>query len=199
MSDSEQPVVIPDRALFKASEVCDLAKVQPYVLRSWEAEFKELGVAKAGSSTRVYRRVDVERVLRIKRMLLVEGLTLAGVRRKLEDEAEAELPLLAAEHLHVQGAAVPNGSPALSDEARASITNVKRDLRSLLDLLDAPVGGGAARSQKVLEFAPHSGEQASSASASETGAAERASAVRARTAAGSGRSKGTSRRAKASS
>ena len=47
MSESVAPVAIPDRALFKAAEVCDLVKVQPYVLRSWEAGFPVLGVSKA--------------------------------------------------------------------------------------------------------------------------------------------------------
>ena len=48
MPPASAAVEIPKRALFKASEVCDLVKVQPYVLRSWEAEFPELGVTKAG-------------------------------------------------------------------------------------------------------------------------------------------------------
>src|SRR6184192_1515967 len=86
MPEAAVQVDIPKRALFKAAEVCDLAKVQPYVLRSWEAEFPELGVAKSAGAPRVYRRTDVEQVLRIKHLLLVEGLTLAGVRRKLEEE-----------------------------------------------------------------------------------------------------------------
>src|SRR5947208_16961345 len=84
---SSAPLEIPKRALFKASEVCDLMKLQPYVLRSWEAEFPGLGVSKAAGSARVYRRSDVEQVARIKHLLLVEGLTLAGARRKLEEEA----------------------------------------------------------------------------------------------------------------
>src|SRR5579871_653400 len=69
MPDSIVAVEIPDRALFKAAEVCELAKVQPYVLRSWEAEFPELGVAKTAGGPRVYRRGDVEQVLRIKHLL----------------------------------------------------------------------------------------------------------------------------------
>src|SRR5437868_12200513 len=80
------PVEIPHRALFKATEVCELLKLQPYVLRSWEVEFPGLGVAKSAGSPRVYRRADVEQVARIKHLLLVEGLTLAGARRKLEEE-----------------------------------------------------------------------------------------------------------------
>src|SRR3979490_3391455 len=82
MPDIPAQVEIPKRALFKAAEVCDLAKVQPYVLRSWEAEFPRLGVAKAAGAPRVYRRTDVEQGLKIRHMLLVEGLTLAGARRK---------------------------------------------------------------------------------------------------------------------
>ena len=40
------PVEIPNRSLFRQPEVCEIAKVQPYVLRTWEAEFPDLGVAK---------------------------------------------------------------------------------------------------------------------------------------------------------
>jgi DNA-binding transcriptional MerR regulator len=74
------PVEIPNRSLFRQPEVCEIAKVQPYVLRSWEAEFPDLGVAKTEGGPRVYRRADVERVLRLKHLLYVEGLTLAGAR-----------------------------------------------------------------------------------------------------------------------
>ena len=80
---------IPNRALFRQPEVCEIASIQPYVLRSWEAEFPDLGVVKAEGGARVYRRADVERVLRIKQLLYGEGLTLAGVRRKLTEEQPA--------------------------------------------------------------------------------------------------------------
>ena len=135
MADTTSQVEIPNRALFKASEVCDLVKVQPYVLRSWEAEFKDLGVVRNGSTVRVYRREDVERVLRIKHLVLIEGLTLAGVRRRLEEEAEppleAELP------------SAPQ-NVGLTAEARERIGTVRRGLRSLLELLDAPAAVAAA-------------------------------------------------------
>jgi DNA-binding transcriptional MerR regulator len=82
-------VVIPNRTVFRAQEVCEIAEVQAYVLRTWEAEFPDLGVAKAPNGPRVYRRADVERVLRIKHLILIDGLTLAGARRKLGEEAPA--------------------------------------------------------------------------------------------------------------
>jgi len=114
---------IPNRALFKASEVCDLVKLQPYVLRSWEAEFPGLGVAKAAGSPRVYRRADVQQVARIKHLLLVEGLTLAGARRKLEDE---QTPMLADE---------PRIDELLGRNARERLTAIKRGLQSILEML----------------------------------------------------------------
>ncbi len=79
-------VTIPDKPAFKAGEVCELAQIQPYVLRSWESEFPDLGLSKTPGGPRIYRRADVERVLRIRDMVFVEGLTLAGVRRRFEAE-----------------------------------------------------------------------------------------------------------------
>jgi DNA-binding transcriptional MerR regulator len=123
MQDISVQVEIPNRALFKAAEVCDILKVQPYVLRSWEAEFPELGVTKAAGGPRVYRRADVEQVARIKHLLLVDGLTLAGARRKLVDETA---PIVA------DGPAIDE---LMGRNARERLTAVKRGLRSILDLL----------------------------------------------------------------
>jgi DNA-binding transcriptional MerR regulator len=123
MAEGIVPVEIPNRALFKSAEVCDLVKVQPYVLRSWETEFPELGVAKAAGGPRFYRRVDVEQVVRIKHLLLVDGLTLAGARRKLQDEATpiaADAPVI---------------DQLMGEHARERLTEIKRGLRSILELL----------------------------------------------------------------
>ncbi len=125
------PIEIPNRALFKASEVCELLKLQPYVLRTWEAEFPDLGVAKAAGSPRVYRREHVEQVLRIRHLLLVDGLTLAGARRKLEAEAA---PAEVEELVMVD---------TISPQIRERVTTVKHGLRSLLELLNTPPVGPA--------------------------------------------------------
>jgi DNA-binding transcriptional MerR regulator len=133
MPDVPAQVEIPKRALFKAAEVCDLAKVQPYVLRSWEAEFPDLGVAKAEGSPRVYRRTDVEQVLRIKHLLLVEGLTLAGARRKLGEQTA-----------QVAGDA-PVIEALIGQNARERLTAVKRGLQSILELLTGSRGADEFR------------------------------------------------------
>jgi DNA-binding transcriptional MerR regulator len=130
MADPSGSGEAPRRALFKSSEVCDLVKVQPYVLRSWETEFPELGVSKTEGGPRLYRREDVERVMRIKHLLVVEGLTLAGARRRLEDESAA-------------AADAPPLDDIIGQNARERITEVKRGLRGILDLLAArTIGAG---------------------------------------------------------
>jgi len=80
---------IPNRSVFRAPDVCEIAQVQPYVLRSWEAEFPDLGVSKSPDGPRLYRRADVELVLKLKDLLFVDGLTLAGARRQLIEEGAA--------------------------------------------------------------------------------------------------------------
>ena len=119
-------VEIPNRSLFRQPEVCEIAQVQSYVLRSWEAEFPDLGVAKTEGGQRVYRRSDVERVLRIKHLLFVEGLTLAGVRRKLTEEGEDPR----AEKDSLQDVAALFGV-----DARERILQVKRGLREIASML----------------------------------------------------------------
>jgi len=78
MSDLNLDITIPDRPAFKAAEVCEIARLQPYVLRSWESEFPDLGIARTPGGPRVYRKSDVERVLQIRQLVFHDGLTLAG-------------------------------------------------------------------------------------------------------------------------
>jgi DNA-binding transcriptional MerR regulator len=134
------PVEIPNRSLFRHPEVCEIAKVQPFVLRTWEAEFPDLGVAKTAGGTRVYRRVDVERVLRLKHLLYVEGLTLAGARRKLSEEHPDESS---------DSGALNEVAELLGAEARDRILRVRRGLRELSVLL---AKSPAARAEEPSEF-----------------------------------------------
>lgn len=157
-------VMIPDKPAFKAGEVCELAQIQPYVLRSWESEFPDLGLSKTPGGPRIYRRVDVERVLRIRDLVFTEGLTVSGVRRRFESEQPAAANDLFSLTVELQAAEVANAippsqrmtvlrepdpaaapaapvAPAVPDEARARLVQLKQEMRSLLELLD---GSGQA-------------------------------------------------------
>jgi DNA-binding transcriptional MerR regulator len=74
---------IPDKLFFRIGEVCEIVGVEPYVLRFWESEFPNLAPSKSKSGHRVYKRKDVEAVLRIKELLYDRGFTIAGARKQL--------------------------------------------------------------------------------------------------------------------
>ncbi|HEY2383465.1 MAG TPA: MerR family transcriptional regulator [Terriglobia bacterium] len=74
---------IPDKLFFKISDVCDIVGVEPYVLRFWETEFPGLAPEKSKAGHRVYKRKDVENILRVKELLYDRGFTIAGARKQL--------------------------------------------------------------------------------------------------------------------
>ena len=74
---------IPDKLYFKIGEVADLLGVEPYVLRYWETEFAQLTPKKSGTGHRLYRRKDVELLLRIKHLLYEKRFTIEGARQAL--------------------------------------------------------------------------------------------------------------------
>jgi DNA-binding transcriptional MerR regulator len=141
-------VEIPNRSLFRQPEVCEIAQVQPYVLRSWEAEFPDLGVAKTEGGPRVYRRADLEFVLRIKHLLFVEGLTLAGARRKLDGERPQTAQAAAAD-----AAGLDELSTLLGSDARERILQVKRGLSEIATILAKDPRQGSTVADNLFDLA----------------------------------------------
>jgi DNA-binding transcriptional MerR regulator len=150
---------IPNRPVFRAQEVCELAQVQPYVLRSWEAEFPDLGVSKKAGDARVYRRADVERVLQLRHLLFVDGLTLAGARKRLGLKTEP-VPAVVPEREQARAVGRDRGrdedttsdadadvAAFLDDEARQNLRDVRRGLQWVLGVL---AGGGVTSEDRLL-------------------------------------------------
>ena len=119
---AETRATIPDRELFKAAEVCEIAGVQSYVLRSWEhGVSRDLARRASPGGPRVYRRADVERILRIKNLVFSEGLTLAGARRGSRTKRPRPM---ARRRLR-----------SSTPEAREKLGEIRTGLRALLDML----------------------------------------------------------------
>lgn len=75
---------LPDKLFFRIGEVSKLVGVKPHVLRYWEEELGVIAPMKTRGAHRQYRRRDVEVALQIRELLHEEGLTLEGVKRRLE-------------------------------------------------------------------------------------------------------------------
>jgi DNA-binding transcriptional MerR regulator len=112
---------IPDKLYFKIGEVSELLGVEPYVLRYWETEFAVLSPKKSGTGHRLYRRKDVELLLRIKHLLYEKKFTIEGARMALHAESRAPKPR-AAKRLQQELFEDP-------------ISNIRRELTEILELL----------------------------------------------------------------
>jgi len=80
---------IPDKLFFRIGEVSTMLGLEAYVLRYWETEFPSLSPKKSGTGHRLYRRKDVEMLLRIKHLLYEKRFTIDGARQHLQAEAKA--------------------------------------------------------------------------------------------------------------
>src|SRR5437879_12857315 len=80
---------IPDKLFYRIGEVSEVLGVEPYVLRYWETEFPGLSPKKSGTGHRLYRRKDVELLLRIKHLLKEKRFTIEGARQTLQAESKS--------------------------------------------------------------------------------------------------------------
>jgi DNA-binding transcriptional MerR regulator len=113
-------VEIPAKLYFKIGEVAELTGVKPHVLRYWESEFSPFRPAKSRSKQRLYRRKDIELVLRLKDLLYNQGYTLAGAKKKLREEGGSQLTL-----------------PLAATPERRLLEELRKDLRRLRKTLSA--------------------------------------------------------------
>lgn len=139
---------IPDKLFFRIGEVCELIRVQPHVLRYWETEFPMLAPQKNPSGQRIYRRKDVEMVMRIRELLYDEKFTIAGAKKRLMEETRSATRAKPAADVRAQEISTPpekaaseaetqSAAPVSSPEARLAIKVLKQNLDDLLTLLNS--------------------------------------------------------------
>jgi DNA-binding transcriptional MerR regulator len=74
-----------NRLYYRIGEVSRITGLRPHVLRYWESEFKVIKPHKGGSLQRLYRRKDLDLILKIKKLLYEDGFTIAGAKRKIRN------------------------------------------------------------------------------------------------------------------
>ena len=114
---------IPDKLFFRIGEVSQLVGVEAYVLRYWESEFPGLSPRKSSSGQRMFRRKDVELLLRIKHLLYGQKFTIEGARKALQEKSKASSARSTAS----------SGQTELF--ATSPIVEIRRQLTEILNLL----------------------------------------------------------------
>jgi DNA-binding transcriptional MerR regulator len=115
-------IIIPDKLYFRIGEVASLCRLPAYVLRFWQTEFPQLKPVKSSTGQRMYRKRDVESVVRIKKLLYEDGFTIAGARVQLREETKAD---------RTQSALPFPGSSS------ASVAHLRNELQQILHILAA--------------------------------------------------------------
>ena len=115
-------IFIPDKLYFRIGEVATLCHLPAYVLRFWGSEFPQLKPVKSSTGQRMYRKRDVESVLRIKQLLYEQGFTISGARQQLRTENKADKTQ----------AAIP-----FPTHSKPEIQHIRQGLREILNLLSA--------------------------------------------------------------
>lgn len=106
---------VPDKLYYKIGEVAKVTGIKTHVLRYWETEFNAIRPNKSRSNQRLYRKQDVEIILRLKDLLYNQGFTIAGARKKLREKPARVVAETAAEPVAL-AVADPVSRPAADNQ-----------------------------------------------------------------------------------
>ena len=107
------------KLVYKLDEVSRMTGVDAATLSSWEEEFPFLSAGLTGSGEKFFRQQDVAIVSRIKELMAAKTLTMAGIKRKIEDEF-----------------GLARSNPVHPEKLRKALNNVRDELQDIVASLD---------------------------------------------------------------
>ncbi len=106
------------KLFYRLDEVSRLVKLEPEVIERWEREFSFIHAGQTGTGQKIFRQKDIDIILRLKELVVQEGLTLAGAKRKIEAEFERR-----------------SGGPLHPDRLKKALVDVRANLQDIADQL----------------------------------------------------------------
>jgi DNA-binding transcriptional MerR regulator len=114
--------MIPNKSNFKFQELTPITGVKPYVIRYWETEFEEIAPLNSDSGQKLYARRDVEAILRIKKLLFDDKLSIPEAKAQMKN-FEAGI-----EDAPVEGSKTDHGSQFATEKILEGL-HLIRDLK----------------------------------------------------------------------
>ncbi|MBN2199659.1 MAG: MerR family transcriptional regulator [Candidatus Aminicenantes bacterium] len=110
---------LQEKLVYSLEDVSRLTRVDVETVAAWEKEFPFLRAGSTGSGKKIFRQKDVAIIQRLKVLLDKKGYTLAGAKRKIEEEFGLRTP----GELH-------------PDKIKKALLQVRDELQEMLSLLD---------------------------------------------------------------
>ena len=110
---------IPEKLVYRMDEVSRIAQLDPHTIDGWEKEFPFIHAGQTSQGVKVFRQKDLRIILRLKELLVTHKLTLAGAKRRIEEE----FGMLGAEPLH-------------PDKLKKALVRVRDELREISQSLE---------------------------------------------------------------
>ena len=107
------------KLVYKLDEVSRLTGVDAATLAAWEEEFPFLSAGLTGNGEKYFRQQDVAIIARIKELMAAKTLTIAGIKRRVEDEF-----------------GLGRSNPVHPEKLRKALNNVRDELQDIVSTLD---------------------------------------------------------------
>jgi DNA-binding transcriptional MerR regulator len=107
------------KLVYRLDEVARVANLDEETLEAWENEFPFLNAGRTGSGQKFFRQKDVDIIIRIKELLSAKSHTMAGIRRRIEEEFGLQPSL-----------------PVHPDKLRKALYNVREELQQIASSLE---------------------------------------------------------------
>lgn len=121
-----EPSLSQERLYYRIGEVSRITGLKPHVLRYWESEFKIIKPFKERSLQRLYRKKDLDIILKIKKLLYEEGFTIAGAKKKIRDLERSES----------KPSQVKQGEKGPDQGTHEFIATIREELQGIRDMLE---------------------------------------------------------------
>ncbi len=109
----------PEKLAYRLDEVSRMTRIAPETIEAWEKEFYFLHAGQTGNGEKIFRKKDLTIMLRLKELLDKEGLTLAGAKRRIEEEF-----------------GIRTSHPVHPDRLKKLLCQVRDELQEIASLLD---------------------------------------------------------------
>jgi DNA-binding transcriptional MerR regulator len=83
---------VSEKLVYKLEEISRAARVTPRTIEAWEKEFYFIHAGVTATGERVFRKKDLDIIIRLKELIENQGLTLAGAKRRIEEEFSLKTP-----------------------------------------------------------------------------------------------------------